>query len=350
MVENIRQFSLKELEARFKTQGIEPYRARQVFGWLYDKGVEDFSSMTNLSRALQEKLASFYFIEKPEIVRIATSRDLTQKFVFRLTDGALIESVSIPAKSRLTACLSTQVGCKFGCLFCVSGAGGFRRNLTTAEILSQLIAIRRHVPDGHVSNIVFMGIGEPLDNYAPLMKAVRILNDALGVHLGARKFTVSTAGFVPGIDKLGQEGMQLELSVSLHAATDEKRSQLMPINRRYPLKDLMAAVRRYILATKRKVTFEYVLLGGYNTLVEDAEALCRLLRGTNARVNLIPYNPGASRTAFEAPTKLEVLFFKSYLVKKGLDVTLRVSRGVDIAAACGQLRSAVTQEKRDHGA
>lgn len=350
MVENIREFSLKELEARFKTQGFESYRARQVFGWLYDKGVEDFSGMTNLPKALQEKLASFYCIEKPEIVRIATSRDLTQKFLFRLADGSLIESVSIPAKSRLTACLSTQVGCKFGCLFCASGASGFKRNLTTAEILSQFIAIRHHVPTGHVSNIVFMGIGEPLDNYVSLIKAIRILNDALGVHLGARKFTISTSGVVPGIDKLGQEGMQLELSVSLHAATDEKRTRLMPINHRYPLKLLMAAVRRYILATKRKVTFDYVLLGGYNTLVEDAEALCRLVRGTNALINLIPYNSGNSKTVFEAPTKLEVLFFKNYLAKKGLDVTLRISRGADIAAACGQLRSLLTEEKAHHGA
>lgn len=350
MVENIREFSLLELEARFKTQGIQPYRARQVFGWLYDKGVEEFSGMTNLPRDLQEKLASFYRIEKPEIVRIVTARDMTQKFVFKLADGALIESVSIPAKSRLTVCLSTQVGCKFGCLFCASGANGFRRNLTTAEILSQFIAIRRHVPEGHVSNIVFMGVGEPLDNYAALMKAIRILNDALGVRLGARKITISTAGLVPGIDKLGQEGMQLELSVSLHAATDEKRSQLMPINRRYPLKQVMGAVRRYILATKRKVTFEYVLLGGFNTTVEDAEALCRLARGTLTRVNLIPYNPGIGRAAFEAPTKLEVLFFKSYLTKKGLDVTLRMPRGEDIAAACGQLRAAAMEETKAHGA
>jgi 23S rRNA (adenine2503-C2)-methyltransferase len=337
MVEDIRDFFLSELEARFKALGVEPYRARQVFEWLYKKGVEDFSSMKNIPEDVKSRLSSYFAIQAPVIEKIATSQDMTQKFLFRWQDGSFVESVSIPFKSRLTLCLSTQVGCRFSCAFCASGSLGFKRNLSTSEILAQFIAMRRNVAQSHVSNVVFMGVGEPLDNYDNVLKSIRIMNDERGIRLGIRKMTISTSGLAPAIERLAKEGLQVELSVSLHAANDEKRSQLVLINRRYPLKDLIKAVKTYITVTKRKVTFEYVLLGGFNTSVEDAESLARRMRGLNARVNLIPYNVSWSRVAFDAPTKLEVLFFKSYLTKKGIDVTLRMPRGGDIAAACGQL-------------
>jgi 23S rRNA (adenine2503-C2)-methyltransferase len=349
MVEDIRNFTLPELESKFKALKIEPYRARQVFEWLYKKGVEDFALMTNLPQDIKKTLEQYFSIEKVLLEKIETSLDLTQKFLFRLKDDALIESVSIPFKSRLTVCLSTQVGCKFSCAFCASGLAGFKRNLSVSEILAQLLSIRKNVPDGKISNVVFMGVGEPLDNYDNLLRAIRILNTELGLRLGIRKMTISTAGFAPAIERLAKEGLQLELSVSLHAAADEKRNEILPINRRFPLKVLLEAVRAYGAATKRKVTFEYVLLGGYNTTIEDAQQLIKLLRGLNVRVNLIPYNPTHSRIHFQAPTKLEVLFFKSYLSKKGIDVTWRTPRGSDIAAACGQLKYNVlkTREKNE---
>jgi 23S rRNA (adenine2503-C2)-methyltransferase len=345
MVEDIRNFSVGELEARFKSQGMETYRARQVFGWLYQKKAEDFSLMTNLSGAVREKLGRFYMIDRPVAEKILTSRDLTQKFLFRLSDGAMIESVSIPFKSRLTACLSTQVGCKFSCAFCASGSAGFKRHLTTGEIVGQLVAVLNNTPEGKVSNVVFMGVGEPLDNYDHLLGAIRIINHPLGIHLGIRKMTISTAGLAPAIERLSKEALQLELSVSLHAATDQKRDAIMPVNIRYPLKKLMAAVRVYAAATKRKVTFEYILLGSANTLPEDAQALTKLLHGLDCRVNLIPYNPTASRSAFQMPTKIETLFFKNALQKNGVDVTLRQPRGTDIGAACGQLRINASKKK-----
>ncbi len=346
MVEDIRNLTLRELDKNLTAGGFPAYRARQVFDWLYKKGIGDFAAMANLPQDLKTFLKSYYTISSPVIEKIQTSADLTQKFLLRLKDRSLIESVSIPAKSRLTACLSTQVGCRYSCAFCASGMAGFRRNLDTGEIIGQFLTIAAHVPGGHISNVVFMGIGEPLDNYENLLRAIRILNDEHGIKLGARKMTISTCGLAPAIERLSREKLQLELSVSLHAATDEKRSQLLPVNKRFPLETLMRALRVYAQATKRKITFEYVLLRAFNTTVEDAQALISLIRGLNARVNLIPFNPAASRLGFEPPVKLEVLFFKSYLEKHGVDVTLRLPRGSDISAACGQLRYQTLQGEK----
>ncbi|MDD2866094.1 MAG: 23S rRNA (adenine(2503)-C(2))-methyltransferase RlmN [Candidatus Omnitrophica bacterium] len=350
MVEDIRNITLGELEKNLCAGGFPAYRARQVFAWLYKKGVEDFAAMANLPQDLKVFLKTYYAIQPPAVEKILTSSDLTQKFLLRLKDRSLIESVSIPAKSRLTACLSTQVGCRYSCAFCASGTAGFRRHLDAGEILGQFLTIARNVPEGHISNVVFMGIGEPLDNYENLMRAIRILNDEHGVRLGARKMTISTCGLAPAIERLSREKLQLELSVSLHAATDEKRSQLLPVNKRFPLETLMRALRVYVQATKRKITFEYVLLRAFNTTVDDAQALIALIRGLNARVNLIPFNPAVSRMGFEPPVKLEVLFFKSYLEKHGVDVTLRLPRGSDISAACGQLRYQTLRGEKEHGA
>lgn len=338
MVEDIRNYRLAELEDKFKALDIESYRARQVFAWLYKKGAEDFSLMANLPQDLKTKLARYFCIDKIALQKIETSKDLTQKFLFKFKDGALIESVSIPFKSRLTACLSTQVGCRFSCAFCASGFLGFKRNLSVSEILAQFITIRKNVPEQKITNVVFMGIGEPLDNYENVLHSIRIMNTELGINLGIRKMTISTCGLAGSIERLSKEGLELELSISLHSALDEKRSGILPINKRYPLSVLREAAKKYILETKRKVTFEYVLLGGYNTAVLDAYALVGFMRGLNAKVNLIPYNPACAKMRFQAPTKPEILFFKNYLSKKGIDVTLRMPRGEDITAACGQLK------------
>jgi len=334
----------QELEARFAQLGIERYRASQVFGWLYDKGVDDFSLMTDLSAPLRERLAASFVLGGMDVEKVQSASDGVHKFLFRLKDGSRIETAAIPHAERWTVCLSTQVGCRFRCAFCASGALGLKRNLTPAEIVGQLLAVRRHLPDGHVSHVVFMGVGEPLDNYDNLLRAVRILNDGKGLRLGVRKMTVSTCGLAGGITRLAGEGMELELSVSLHAASDKKRSEIVPANRTDPLKRLLPAVRTYIEETGRKVTFEYVLLGSYNTTVEDARELVRLVRGMNVKINLIPYNDTQARSSFQAPTKLETLSFKNYLTKHGVDVTLRRPRGTDVRAACGQLRAQATRQ------
>jgi 23S rRNA (adenine2503-C2)-methyltransferase len=344
MADDIRNHTLAELQEKFEALGLERYRAAQVYEWLYKKDAENFSDMANLPQKTREALRAHFSIEKISVQEIETSIDLTQKFLFKLKDDALIESVSIPARDRLTACLSTQVGCRFSCAFCASGALGFKRNLKPFEILAQYLAIRKNVPLHKITNVVFMGVGEPLDNYENLVKAIRIMNSDAGIRLGARKMTISTSGLPEGIEKLAKEGLQLELSVSLHAALDSKRSVVLPVNNKFPIGAVMVAVKKYIALTKRKVTFEYILLGGYNTSVEDAQALVELLRGLNVRVNLIPYNPSSSRIKFQPPAKSELLFFKSFLTKKGLDVTLRVPRGMDITAACGQLRSRAMQK------
>jgi len=334
MAQEIRNLTLKELEDHFVKLGIERYRAGQVFGWLYQKGVEDFSLMTNLSGPLRDRIGESFVIERLELEKVQTAADGVLKFLFKMKDGARIESVAIPLQGRWT-----QVGCRFACAFCASGSSGFKRNLSAAEIVAQLLAVRRRVPEGRVSHVVFMGVGEPLDNYDNLLQAVRIMNEAQGLRLGMRRMTVSTCGLADGITRLAGEGLELELSVSLHAAMDKKRSEIMPVSRVHPLKRLLPAVRTYIEKTGRKVTFEYVLLGSFNTLPEDALALVKLARGMNVKINLIPYNDTLGRAAFREPTKLEALFFKDYLAKRGIDVTLRRPRGEDIRAACGQLRA-----------
>jgi len=344
VAEEIKDFTLGELEGRFQKLGIERYRAAQVFGWLYAKGVDDFSLMTDLPAALRERLAASFVVGPMAVEKVQTAADGVRKFLFRLKDGCRVEGVAIPHEGRWTACLSTQVGCRFGCAFCASGASGFKRNLSAAEIVGQLLTVRRHLPEGHVSHVVFMGVGEPLDNYDNLLRSVRILNEEKGLRLGVRKMTVSTCGLAAGITRLAGEGLELELSVSLHAATDKKRSEILPVNRIDPLKRLLPAVKTYIEATGRKVTFEYVLLGSYSTTVDDARDLVRLVRGMNVKINLIPYNDAQARGGFQPPTKMEALFFKSYLSKHGIDVTLRRPRGGDIRAACGQLRAQATKQ------
>jgi 23S rRNA (adenine2503-C2)-methyltransferase len=336
MKKDLKSLALTELAAYLEKLKYPKYHAQQIFSWLYQKEVTNISSMSNLSLGLRSKLKDGFYISQLNLVKKQVSQDSTRKYLFELEDKNTIESVLIPHPERNTTCLSTQAGCKYSCKFCASGAAGFVRNLNQAEILNQILSIKKDIKDS-INNIVFMGIGEPLDNYDTLLNSIRIINSKYGFNIGQRKITISTAGLTDGIKKLAREGLQIELSVSLHSAIDSKRSCIIPLNKKYPLDKLSSALKEFAKLTKRKITFEYILLGGFNTLPEDAEALVKFTRGLDCKVNIIPFNP-VQDTEFYPPNKLESLFFKDYLVKHNVDVTVRQPRGQDIEAACGQLR------------
>jgi 23S rRNA (adenine2503-C2)-methyltransferase len=331
-----------ELEELAVEHGASRYRGRQLATWMYRKGIFDLEAMSDLSREFRARLGEATVVALPEIERTTLSQDGSRKLVFRLEDGARISAVLMPDDDRITLCLSTQVGCGYGCTFCLTGTMGLERNLAPAEIVGQLLAANAVLEHGQrVSHLVFMGMGEPLANYAALVKAIRVLTDAkLGVGYSPRRITVSTVGLVAGIDRLGREGLKVNLAISLHTATDEVRSRLMPVNKSWNLEALVAAVRRYPLAPRQRVFFEYVLLDGVNDTREDAERLVRLLRGIRAKVNLIPFNDwdGAD---FGRPPLARILAFQSVLLDAGITTTVRWSKGEDIGAACGQLREPV---------
>ncbi len=332
---NIKNISLEELKNQLVEMGEQQYRAGQVFRWLYKKGVADFSRMTDLTPALRGKLAAAFTLAAPAAARTLKADDGTEKYLFRLADGACIETVFIPARDRNTVCLSTQSGCKFGCVFCASGMNGFRRDLSTGEIVNQVLYVlfdRRLT----VNNIVVMGMGEPFDNYDHLVAALRTINRPEGLGIGARRITVSTCGIIPGIKNFQTLGLQIELSISLHAAEDELRSKLMPVNRKYPLADLLKACREYTEATGRKVTFEYVLVRDLNDRPEHAEALGRAAATVSAKINLIPYSAVPGKP-YREPAEETVAAFAAVLERAKIPVTVRRSRGKRIQAACGQL-------------
>src|SRR5688572_19323664 len=322
--------------------GASRYRGRQVATWLYRKGVIDLSQMTDLPQAFRSAFAERVRAELPELERATPSQDGSQKLVFRLADGARVSAVVMPDDGRITACLSTQVGCGYACAFCLTGTMGLTRNLDAGEIVGQLLAANASLPAGeHVTHVVFMGMGEPLANYAALVQSLRVLTDArLGLGYSPRRITVSTVGLVSGIERLGREDLKVNLAISLHGATDDVRGRLMPINRSWDLGALMAAVKRYPLAPRQRVFFEYVLLHGVNDGDDDARALARLLRGVRAKVNLIPFNDWESST-FQRPPLLRILAFQKILIQAGVTTTVRWSKGEDIGAACGQLRELV---------
>jgi 23S rRNA (adenine2503-C2)-methyltransferase len=336
-MKDIKELTIKELETAFVDLGQERFHARQVYSWIYKKGIMDFSLMSNLSTGLRQVLAKEFFIRSFSLVEKLNSADGTQKLLLKLKDANFIEAVIIPAEKRVTGCVSTQAGCKYACGFCASGRLGFKRNLTTGEIIEEVLFLKNNSTGTKLTHLVFMGTGEPLDNYDNLLKAIRIINSPEGLNIGARRITISTCGIIPGIGRLSREGIQVELSVSLHAADDKTRSLLMPVNKIYPLKELLAACRGYAEKTNRQVTFEYVLIKGVNSDLQNAKRLGKLLLGLNCKVNLIVYNPAADFKA-EPPGKPEILMFKDALLKSGINVTLRKSRGLDIAAACGQLK------------
>jgi len=333
---DIKELDLIGLKELFRQWQEEPFHAGQVFTWIYKKDAHDFEQMSNLAVGLRELLKENFYIYGLKTVKKLESSDLTLKLLLGLSDGNSIEAVLIPTSDRVTGCVSSQVGCRFGCRFCASGLLGFKRNLSAGEMIEELLLLKQS-SQGPLTHIVFMGTGEPLDNYDNVLKTVRIINSKESLNIGARRITISTCGLIPAIARLASEGLQVELSVSLHAANDALRDRIMPINKKYPLRDLIAAIREYIRRTDRQVTFEYVLIRGQNAGPKDAADLSMLLRGLNCKINLIPANPVAE-CAIEPPNKLEALFFADALKKKGLNVTLRKSRGQDIQAACGQLR------------
>ncbi|MFA5144134.1 MAG: 23S rRNA (adenine(2503)-C(2))-methyltransferase RlmN [Candidatus Omnitrophota bacterium] len=335
---SIKDLSRPELTKALEEAGSPSYRGRQIFRWLYKVAVKSFDEMTDIPASLRSVLAAKFRISFPETMGFKRSlSDGTTKYLFELEDANTVETVLLPERARNTICLSSQVGCKFACDFCASAPFGFIRNLSQGEILNEALAVKLANPDADITNLVFMGIGEPLDNYDNVLKSIRIFNDKDAFNIGARKITVSTCGVVPGIARLAGEGLQLELSVSLHAANDDARSRLLPINRRYPLKDLMAACRDYIDATNRIITFEYVLMAGVNSSRADAMELGRLLKTIKCKVNVISYNTVPGRPYKEPPGD-DVKVFVKTLKRAGINAMHRKPKGEDIAAGCGQLR------------
>jgi len=335
---DISGLTIKDLEEVLVSWKVETFHAQQIFSWIYKKGAQDFNQMSDLPLDLRNRLKENFLLFSLKLIQILKSQDGTKKFLFELIDGSLIEAVTIPTEKRITGCISTQVGCKFTCGFCASGLLGFKRNLSYAEIVEEALYLKNHSSDNRLTHIVFMGIGEPLDNYANVLKSIRIINSREALHIGARRITISTCGIIPGIKELIDEGLQIELSISLHAADDKTRASLMPINRKYPLKDLIEICKEYIEKTKRQITFEYVLIKGINSDLQNALNLSKRLKNLKlCKVNIIPCNT-IKELNVEPPKKLEILLFRDYLLKSGIHVTLRKPRGQDIEAACGQLR------------
>lgn len=330
-----------ELEDLVLSLGQPRYRAAQVAEWLYRHLASDFKEMHNLPLALRDRLADVSDIGRLTPLEEVTSQDaLTRKVLFSLLDGHTIESVLMHYKRRHTVCLSTQVGCPIGCPFCATGQAGFERDLSSGEIVEQVLYFARELQEAgqRLTNLVFMGMGEPFLNWEATWKAVQALTDPRRFGLGARHITLSTAGFVPGIQALAQEGSQVGLAISLHAANDELRERLVPLNRRYPLGALMKACRDYVKSTRRRITFEYALIEGLNDSPSHAQGLAGLLSGLLCHVNLIPLNPTAE-CAWRGSPKHMALAFRRELLKEGVPVTARIDRGLDIRAGCGQLRS-----------
>jgi 23S rRNA (adenine2503-C2)-methyltransferase len=328
---------LSELEQLFAERGHPRFHARQVFRWIWKRGVTDFARMTDLGRALRAILADEFVVWTPEIAKREFSQDGTQKFVLRLADGLQIESVFIPDTPAQTFCISTQVGCGMGCAFCLTGKMGLVRNLTAGEIAGQARLLAHALEFGDEPfNIVLMGMGEPLHNYDATMKALRILNDEQGLSVGPRRVTLSTVGLVPMLDKLAQEELMPNLAISLHATTEEQRAALVPPAKKYSLHDILDACRRFPLKKRSRITFEYVMLNGVNDSPDDARRLARLLAGIKAKVNLIPLNAAAG-IPFDRPADERVDAFAQILADRHVNVSVRRSRGRDIRAACGQL-------------
>jgi 23S rRNA (adenine2503-C2)-methyltransferase len=338
MKPNIKDLTLGEFEAYLARQREPSYRARQVWQWLFQKRASSFAEMTNLAAPFRTRLDEEFAISRLGLSRRAESQDGTVKFLFSLADGQTIESVLIPETKRLTLCISTQAGCAFGCAFCATALLGLKRNLSSAEIVDQVLeASRTLAPATRITNVVLMGMGEPLANYAHTVTALEIMTDTTwGMGISPRRITLSTVGLVPQIRRLIEE-THVNLAISLHAPTDELRARLMPVNRKYGLKDLMACCRSLPIPRRKRITFEYVLLRGVNDSVECAGSLCDLLSGIRCKVNVIPFNPHPG-SEFGRPTDASIEAFQQTLHERGVQVNVRRPRGDDIAAACGQLQ------------
>ena len=337
---SIYDYSISDLENYFANMGLKPYKAKQLFKWLYEKRVHDFDEMSDISKKVIAELKNDFSIDLLNIRTSQTSKDGTINFLFELSDGALIESVLMKFDYGYSACISSQVGCNMGCSFCASGLLKKQRNLNTGEIVLQVLMLQMELDkkDLRLGNIVVMGTGEPFDNYDNLMKALSIVNDPFGLAIGQRHISVSTCGLVPRIRQFANENVQYNLAISLHGSNDELRSRLMPINRKYHLDELIESIRYYLEKTNRRVTFEYLLLAGINDTKENARELKELLRGLNAYINLIPYNE-VEENDYHTSSAENALRFYDLLKKENVAVTLRQKRGDDIDAACGQLRA-----------
>jgi 23S rRNA (adenine2503-C2)-methyltransferase len=325
------------MEARFVEHGFPAFRARQVFRWIWKRGVTDFEAMTDLSRSLRDDLSQRYSISTPALLKRERSEDGTEKFVLGLEDSRQIEAVFIPDTPMQTFCVSTQVGCAMGCAFCLTGKMGLVRHLTAGEIASQVRVLAHALGlTDQPFNIVLMGMGEPLHNYDATMTALRIWNDEQGLNVSPRRITLSTVGLAPMLDRLAQEAVMPNLAISLHATTEEQRTAIVPPTKKYSLRDILDACRRFPLKKRSRITFEYVLLDEVNDSLEDARRLAKLLGGIKAKVNLIPLN-AAPGIPFERPSDERIDAFARTLADRGVTVSVRKSRGRDIRAACGQL-------------
>jgi 23S rRNA (adenine2503-C2)-methyltransferase len=340
----IKSLLLEELQEKLAALGQRPFRTKQVAQWIYRKRVKSFAEMSDLPAALRQELEEAFLFDELQTVRVLGAEDTTRKYLFRLADGNLIESVLIPASpaldgeasDRRTLCVSTQVGCAYGCKFCASGLDGWSRNLHPGEIVDQVMRVEELCGE-RINNLVFMGMGEPLANYANLMKAVQIINAPWGVELGARHITISTSGLAPQIRKLADQPLQVRLAISLHGATDEVRDQIMPVNRKYPLEVLLEACEYYTERKKQRMTFEYILIEEVNDRPDDARALVQVARRVKAKINCIPYN-SVEGLEWKRPDEARQDAFMAILKEGGITATIRREKGHDIAAACGQLR------------
>ena len=335
-MKNIKDYTLEELKEEIKNLGEKPFRAEQIFKWLYEDKVLSFDDMTNLSIELRNKLKEMYEIKQFEILKKQVASDGTKKYLFDLLDGNAIETVLMQYHHGYSLCVSSQVGCKMGCKFCASTGIPFVRNLTTGEILEQIMAVERD-ENIRISNVVFMGIGEPLDNYDNVVKAIHLINNPKCLNIGARHISISTSGLVPKIYKLAEENIQCTLSISLHATTNEQRSKMMPVNNTYHIEELLQACKDYIEKTNRRISFEYALAKENNDNLEDAKRLVKLLKGMLCHVNLIPINK-IENGEFTKSSNENIIKFRDYLNEHGIVATIRRELGSDIDAACGQLR------------
>jgi len=332
---NLKSLSREELFSFAKAQGLPKYRVGQLLHWMYEKYAQDLQEITELSKALREDLGRIAYISNLALVTRQRSKDGTEKFLFALEDSQTIESVLIPDEDRRTLCISSQVGCAMACSFCLTGETGLIRNLKTHEIVDQIIFVNRLISPTRISNVVLMGMGEPLANFDEVVEALWRITELLGI--SKRKITLSTSGLVPKMLELQGRAPEVNLAVSLNATTDEVRSEIMPINKKYPLKMLLDACRRYPLQPQRLITFEYILIDGVNDTIEDAERLARILRNIPCKVNLIPFNPHEG-SRLKRPSHERVLAFQKILKDNQMTALVRESKGQDILAACGQLR------------
>lgn len=336
----IYDLTFNELEEYLVNKGLKPFRAKQIFKWLYEKRIHSFEEMSDISKSLIEELKNDFSFEEFKEKRRQVSKDGTIKFLFELNDGALIETVLMVFDYGYSACISSQVGCNMGCKFCASGLLKKQRDLSVGEIVLQVLSLQRHLDENNerLDNIVVMGTGEPFDNYDNVLKALSIINSPYGLEIGARHISISTCGLAPKIRQFANEKVQYNLAISLHSANNELRNELMPINKAYNLEELMDALEYYSSLNNRRLTFEYLLIKDLNNSSKDADDLAHYLKGKNAYINLIPYNE-VKENPYHSTSDEETLAFYDMLKKRGLAVTLRVKRGVDIDAACGQLRA-----------